>query len=370
LEHCPCVRGCPAIADSLMEPGSPDDDAPVAEPPTVGEASLAEPQQVEEAAGTSAEFYRMDTDISNISQKGGETGASISAEVTAVEAEEQSANAAEDKPLPWWKKRKEEAAQQPRTRLGEGRCVGLVIEWRGHMGWIQPLTKINHDQAKRHRGRIYLAVNDIVVASGADEDEGEQEKKDDKEGENDAKEKTKTRLEPAPIKEGQVVDFFVYLDGEGLGAEECRKRTVLRLTLPHAEATRVLKDNPQWSEYLTDSEYYPAFEREHGVLLRKYAWPLPFAVLELWSHPEELVAAAIKLATPADAGDCDVRLLLPEDDLAKAEELPSAKVSGHIVVPRPLPCRSLLLQTNKDDCAQAIRTFLKLMASPSQGNSS
>jgi len=329
----------------------------------------------------------MDTDVSHISQ----TAAVPAAEASVPEGEEQSANAAEDKPLPWWKRRKEEAAQQPRTRLGEGRCVGLVIEWRGHMGWIQPLTKINHEQAKRHRGRIYLAATDIIGADGAvegptscaeaeatpqtekaptNEDEGEQQKKDDKEEEKDAKDKNWKPSGPPPVKEGQVVDFFVYLDGEGLGAQECRKRTVLRLTLPHAEAARVLKDSPQWSEYLTDSEYYPAFEREHGVLLRKYAWPLPFAVLELWSHPEELVAAAIKLATPADAGDCDVRLLLPEDDLAKAEELPSAKVSGHIVVPRPLRCRSLLLQTNKDDCAQAIRTFLKLMASPAQGGGS
>merc|ERR1719507_1960794 len=164
-----------------MEPGSLDDDA-----------VAAQPKPTEEDVG----------------QKDGEA-AEATVEAEAGEEGEQSANAAEDKPLPWWKKRKEEAAKQPRARLGEGRCVGLVIEWRGHMGWIQPLTKINHEQAKRHRGRIYLAASDIVGANGAvlgptssaeaeatpeteeaptNEDTSEQEKKDDKEDEKDAKE--------------------------------------------------------------------------------------------------------------------------------------------------------------------------------------
>jgi len=232
----------------------------------------------------------------------------------------------------------EEVKKKPRTRIGQGRCVGLVVEWKGYMGWIQPLAKIQHEQAKRHQGRIYLNQDDVSPAEDAD-------------------------FPPQRIKEGKLVDFFIYSDADGLGAEECRPRLALRLTLPHGEAGRKLKDNPRWSEYLTDSEYYPTYEREHGVLLRKYSWPLPFAVLELWGHPDALVEAAIRLSTPEDSETCDVRLLVPEDQLPKVESLPgSPKVSGHVTVPRPLPCRSLMLQTSKEESAEGIHAFLKLMA--------
>merc|ERR1719436_192510 len=108
---------------------------------------------------------------------------------------------------------------------------------------------------------------------------------------------------PSKMKPGTIVDFFVYEDDNGLGAEECRQRSVLRMTLPHAEAKQILKDSPQWSEFLSDSEHYPSFEREHGVLLRKYAWPLPFVLLELWGRPETLPEAALALANKGADGE-------------------------------------------------------------------
>jgi len=220
--------------------------------------------------------------------------------------------------------------------------VGIVVEWKGYMGWIQPLLKIQHEQAKRHWGRIYLNASDIANCSPAD------------------------GFPPPRVKEGKVVDFFLYVDADGLGAQECRARSVLRLTLPYGEANRRLKGSPQWSEYLSDSEHYPAFERDHGVLLRKYNWQLAFAVLELWGHPDELATSAMALAVPDEGDYCDVRLLVPEDDLHKVESIPDApKVSAHLVLHEPVRCHSLMLQTTRSSCREAILAHLQLMAGPS-----
>lgn len=222
----------------------------------------------------------------------------------------------------------------PRTRVSEGRCTGLLKEWRGYMGWVQPLTKIQHEQASKHKGLIYLNQKDVVQA-------------DDK---------------FIRIKEGKVVDFYVYADDDGLGAEECRPRSVLRLTLPHSEANKMLKQSSQWSEYLTDSEYYPTFEREHGVLLRKYAWPMPFALLELWGHPQELATAAVQLVAKDGEEQCHMRLLLPEPDIPKVESLPAApRVSRHPVINAPVPCHSLSLQGTREQCTEAVKQFADSM---------
>mmetsp|Transcript_86744 Transcript_86744/g.163581 ORF Transcript_86744/g.163581 Transcript_86744/m.163581 type:complete len:267 (+) Transcript_86744:67-867(+) len=237
------------------------------------------------------------------------------------------------------------APENPRTRVGEARCVGLVVEWRGYMGWIQPLAKVDHELATRHQGRIYLNVKDVVQTGG------------------------KTR--GSRIKEGKVVDFFIYADGDGLGAEECSARTVLRLTLPHKEMNK-LKLTGLWSKYLSDSEYYPSFESEHGVLLRKYNWKMAFALLELWGHPDQLAAAAVALATKDQEADqeCSLRLLLPENDVAKVEKIKepvNPKVSNHAVITDPIRCRSLMFQGPAGECTEAVKTFLATMAVPTAG---
>jgi hypothetical protein len=256
------------------------------------------------------------------------------------EAPAEAADAAEDK--------------GPRVRLDGGRVTGLLYELRANFGWIQPFTKIQHEHAKKHRGMIYLALKDVVAIEGADH---------------------------LKVKEGKIVDFFVYVDNDGLGAEECRPRQALRMSLAHSQANATFKDSPQWSEFLANSEYYPAFESETGVLLRKYAWPLPFALVELWGHPAELAAAAVKLvskaATPKDGekkdGEepepCELRLLLPEGDLAKVESLPAnPKVSGAPVMSRPLPCRSLTLTGPAATCEEGVKEFLKVMSAPPAGD--
>lgn len=200
------------------------------------------------------------------------------------------------------------------------------------MGWIQPLSKVAHQEASKHGGRIYLAQQDIAAVGQG----------------------------PARVKEGRVVDFLVYSDSDGLGAEDCRQRSVLRMTLPHAEARQKLKDSPQWSEYLTDSEHYPAFEREHGVLLRKYAWPLPFVLVELWGHTEELAAAAVALAEKGSSGSSlSLRLLVSEDDLSKAKSLPvGAKVSEAPAFSRPLPCHEVTVEGSKETCCEVVRSLV------------
>jgi len=241
----------------------------------------------------------------------------------------------------------------PRVRLEGGRVTGLLYELRANFGWIQPFTKIQHEHAKKHRGMIYLALKDVVAIEGA---------------------------EHLKAKEGKIVDFFVYVDSDGLGAEECRPRQALRMSLTHSQANNTFKSSPQWSEFLADSEYYPALESELGVLVRKYAWPLPFALVELWGHPDDLAAAAVKLvskaSTPKDGDEqkdgseaFELRLLMPEADLAKAEHLPAnPKVSGAPVMSRPLPCRSLTLTGPAGTCEEGVKEFLKVLSAPPAGD--
>lgn len=202
------------------------------------------------------------------------------------------------------------------------------------MGWIEPLSKIKHKQASRHGGRVYLKASDILQ---------------------DADQQMR-------VKEGAIVDFYVYVDPDGLGAEECRLRSVLRLTVTHAQAKAALKDSPQWSQYLTDSEYYLSFERDHGVLVRKYMWQMPFALLELWGHPNELATAAISIGAKGENDHYHIRVLLPETDTEKADSLQiKHQLSTRPVISSPLPCRSLTFDTTMEECQEAMKAFLNLM---------
>eukprot|EP00440_Ansanella_granifera_P039724 gb/GFBE01043087.1/.p1 GENE.gb/GFBE01043087.1/~~gb/GFBE01043087.1/.p1 ORF type:complete len:270 (+),score=51.96 gb/GFBE01043087.1/:1-810(+) len=233
----------------------------------------------------------------------------------------------------------DEATELPRSRIREARYTGLVTEWRGYMGWIQPLGKVEHAQAAKHWGLIYVNQRDVVAVDG-----------------------TFPRM-----KEGKIVDFYVYSDGDGLGAEEVRGLSPLRVTLSHTEAKLLLKkgESPHWSEYLTDSEYYPAIARELGVLVRKYTWSHPFVTLELWGSKQDVASAALKLSSAGGGSDQNHRrlqLLLPEDQIPQVENLPgNPKVSTHAIVPRPVPCRSLTLEAPEEECKEAVIAFLQAM---------
>merc|ERR1719229_523356 len=68
------------------------------------------------------------------------------------------------------------------------RCRGEVLVMLGHYGWIAAAEDIDHPDADKNGGRIYVHKRD---ANG-------------------------------PLLAGDVVDFYLYADGQGLGAEACR----------------------------------------------------------------------------------------------------------------------------------------------------
>lgn len=79
--------------------------------------------------------------------------------------------------------------RKARTKVTAARVTGKVVEWKGSFGWIQPDQQINHAEAAMNRGKIYLSEKDIEA-------------------------------EISDV--GAHVSFFVYADGTGLGAQECR----------------------------------------------------------------------------------------------------------------------------------------------------
>lgn len=68
-------------------------------------------------------------------------------------------------------------------------CTGEFLVMLGHYGWIMALQDIDHPEADRHGGRIYLKATDLRPG--------------------------------ASPKEGEEVTFFLYADDNGLGAEDC-----------------------------------------------------------------------------------------------------------------------------------------------------
>merc|ERR1712048_900316 len=79
-----------------------------------------------------------------------------------------------------------------RTKVVPNRVTGKVKEWKGKFGWIVPDMKLNPPEAKKNDGKIYLAHEDV-----------------------------EEELEGV----GASVSFFVYSDGEGLGAMNVRPAT-------------------------------------------------------------------------------------------------------------------------------------------------
>eukprot|EP00929_Paragymnodinium_shiwhaense_P088375 TRINITY_DN4868_c0_g1_i2.p1 TRINITY_DN4868_c0_g1~~TRINITY_DN4868_c0_g1_i2.p1 ORF type:complete len:562 (+),score=199.13 TRINITY_DN4868_c0_g1_i2:93-1688(+) len=67
---------------------------------------------------------------------------------------------------------------------------GQVIEWKGKYGWILPLKQLTHSKAKKHGGRIYISEVD--------------------------------KQESDKLMPGGWVEFILYEDEDGLGAQECK----------------------------------------------------------------------------------------------------------------------------------------------------
>jgi len=69
-----------------------------------------------------------------------------------------------------------------------GRITGRIVEWKNKFGWIEADSPIDHPEARRKGGKIYLSQEDVAeVISGV----------------------------------GAHVSFYVYSDGTGLGAMHC-----------------------------------------------------------------------------------------------------------------------------------------------------
>jgi len=76
----------------------------------------------------------------------------------------------------------------PRTRVSAEKFTGTVGAWKGKFGWIKPDEPIEHDKASAHKGDLFVSKADL---------EGIEE-----------------------LTEGAMVEFHIFEDTGGLGAEE------------------------------------------------------------------------------------------------------------------------------------------------------
>merc|ERR1711953_1267841 len=76
-----------------------------------------------------------------------------------------------------------------RTRITEDPVTGEVKDWKGKYGWITPTVPVEHEMAVKHKGELYVSMTDIVS--------GETE-----------------------LTKGSLCQFHVFVDANGLGAEE------------------------------------------------------------------------------------------------------------------------------------------------------
>jgi len=77
----------------------------------------------------------------------------------------------------------------PRERIMDVPMVGEVISWKGKFGWIKPGEDIDHPEAAKHGGKLYAHIKDVV-------EEGQ------------------------TLQKGASVQFYLFKDASGLGAEE------------------------------------------------------------------------------------------------------------------------------------------------------
>uniref|UniRef100_A0A7S4RVU0 Uncharacterized protein n=1 Tax=Alexandrium monilatum TaxID=311494 RepID=A0A7S4RVU0_9DINO len=77
----------------------------------------------------------------------------------------------------------------PRTHFSQEPMTGEVVEWKGKYGWIRPSTPVDHPDAGKHKGRLYIHQSDLLYVD--------------------------------VLEEGMVCRFHVFSDVSGLGAEDC-----------------------------------------------------------------------------------------------------------------------------------------------------
>jgi len=91
-----------------------------------------------------------------------------------------------------------------RTKVLAARVTGTIVELKPKFGWIQPDAPINHPEATKRKGKVYLSFSD---------------------------------LEGAVPAVGDKVNFFVYSDGTGLGAMNCKTGDTATVQKPISKPT-------------------------------------------------------------------------------------------------------------------------------------
>ena len=76
----------------------------------------------------------------------------------------------------------------PREKVSEDPVMGEVLEWKGSYGWIKLTEPVEHPSAEKNGGKIYIHKQDLV----------------------DVEE----------LEAGALVQFMLYSDSSGLGAQE------------------------------------------------------------------------------------------------------------------------------------------------------
>lgn len=213
-----------------------------------------------------------------------------------------------------------------KTRLSPQLFAGRVTEWKGTYGWIESLEPIEHPEAQRHNGKIFVHKDDI---------EGKQ------------------------LREGVICEFFLYVDAQGLGADKCYSRQVLRLMIPVDEGKRLWGPN---------GEKICAVEDSYEVSLRIYEWyhnnqtkgSLPFLV-ECWGRPDALVnfvTGELHAEFPA------LEFLIPQSRLMQLQvpemQGPGVEVqlSNLTAIDDPMPCYPLNIRGSKAEVGQAVRVLI------------
>jgi len=223
-----------------------------------------------------------------------------------------------------------------RKRLSEQLVAGRVVQWKGSYGWIEPLVAIEHIQAARHKGRIFVHADDI---------------------------KGKWKL-----KVGSIVEFRLYLDDQGLGAEEVCSRQVVRLTIPSEDIKKMFGD---------DGELVIDFEDKYTVTLRIFNWVLldgaegnlGFFLVEVWGKHACILDAVLDIATylskNSEEFECTVDMLVPESRTWSLDmKLLRAKgcraiLSNELTIVDPMYCHWVTLKGANQEVRHGLEALIE-----------
>mmetsp|Transcript_2341 Transcript_2341/g.6757 ORF Transcript_2341/g.6757 Transcript_2341/m.6757 type:complete len:230 (-) Transcript_2341:178-867(-) len=221
-----------------------------------------------------------------------------------------------------------------RMNLTEFPVHGRVVAWKGSYGWLQAQCDIVHPDVTKHGGLIFVHAEDTVPKW-------------------------------TPPNVGALVEFDLYHDGEGLGAQNCVARKVIRLTLPWADAQEMFGEEGEW---------FPDFETQMGVTVRAYEWvridgsssDLPFIFIEVWGRPDSVIEAVLTCTgSTTRSSDWNCELLVPEtrvwmldlNRLHKRCKYP-AYLSDVPTITDPMPFRSLTLRGSRGECGATLRELM------------